>query len=1585
MDDDWDEFPAVQQPAAERDEWAKFPPVEASAEPRPAADDEWAAFPPVKTDQPEAEGGVSTFLRHAVHALPATAVGLGVGALRGIPAGPGGMLVSAALGGGAAFGESYLQNKALEKYWPEEAERLRRGAEEHPYLATAGAAAATAPFLTTGGLTAQAIKQTAGQRVLSGGVQGGLDAGLQYALTGQIDPGQTAIQTGAGALFGGPPTALGRKIGLIPHGTPGSPAAAGTVHESAKPLEEPGIGNPQSAPERSERDYPTERQEGAPSAAATAGVNVGEMDPTLGPALRGEPIQEPAARAPEPVAEPVAEPPARQPEPAAEAATRAPDETLRSPSPEAAPRPAVEAPNPKAVQEQAFIEALAKGPEATAEHARATGMSDEQVRAQIYERGDSNPTSEARYQRYLAAKEALPPPTTREAVAPSAAALRGGYHDTRGQGLQFHGAPSEVALAEGHYGSSGSYYGTHSLYTTDALDAAHGYANKRNAKAPSIYEVIPLRDGKPTRDVKIYDMEAPISPELRGKIDEVINDRYAGDVGGVAEDALAGKPKNLREFFDEAREAAGGHVPADEVQEGLFHPLMDYLSAQGYHGMSHRGGLRTKTPEHKVVVYFDADKNVKLRKMSEGELAGLRKAAPAAKEAPPTAREAIEQRAPGQTVDEALKARTAAAERARDDTISSEPIAGGAGGGAGKPPVPPVPPAGGAAGAGGGGGPQPGNVAAAQAAVFGRVAAPKPSLLSRIPTNWAEAKTAWRAIYTAAKNDLDPLEQVTKRLAQGRPLSAEEDPNVLARLTRGNWGRVEQQLKYGTFDIKTGTTNGKALQQVLEPVKDNVDGFKAYAIAKRAIELEGRGVKTGVPLPEANTVVAAGAKNYEPVFRELVAYQDRVLDNLQKSGILSAADVLKMRQLNKEYVPYYRMMDPNSELGQQLGVGGGLQVKDPVRGIKGSGREILDPIDSIIKNTYAFTALAERNLTMQALEDLAATHPQGKTFMQRVRDVHPTTVSPEEINRFMQQHGVPTSITDAMTVFRPNAFRPSADEIRLFRDGKSLVYKVADPTLAKAVNAMDREGMNMLTRILAKPAQLLRAGATLSPEFIARNPIRDQFSAYAFSKYGYVPVYDMVRAVGNILRKDNIYQSWLKAGGANATLVSLDRRLIGLDANDFAGRVQNVIKSPIEALRTVSELMENATRLGEFRRGIESGASPKEAAFASREVTLDFARTGAKTRALNAIIPFFNAQVEGVDRAARAFRDNPGTFLTKVAASITAPSVLFWLANKDDQRYQELPQWQKDLFWIVPTDHWVGMSAEDASKVGTAFKRQLPNGQWQRNDGTIYRIPKPFELGVLFGSVPERALNAFYGTNPHPFKDLHKSVQQALLPNFLPQAATPVIEQFANRSTFLDRPLVPKSLEGVAPKYQFTPQTSEVAKTLGSIISSFNPKTSFASPIVIDNYIKQYTGGLGGYVVDAMDKLIAPSGTPAKPASAAADTYGLRAFAARFPSSGAQSIEDFYDTYAERKQAKTTSSYLRKHGQADASIEQESPAESIHKQIGRLSKKVQEVYEDKQLTPQRKREIIDTTYLQMIETARRGNEFFERTRKRPAA
>ena len=804
--------------------------------------------------------------------------------------------------------------------------------------------------------------------------------------------------------------------------------------------------------------------------------------------------------------------------------------------------------------------------------------------------------------------------------------------------------------------------------------------------------------------------------------------------------------------------------------------------------------------------------------------------------------------------------------------------------------------------------------------------------------------------YTAMVDDLHPLRMLTNELETGSQFSRkgtglpiEENPYELARLTRGSAGKAEHFLRHGTLNYSDLSKAGRSLEDVIAPVKDDIQGLDNFLVAKRSIDLNAAGIKTGVPLAEAQAVVAAGTPKYGKVANEVYQYGGQVLKYLKDSGIISDADMAKMQAANKHHVPFYRLMDKESSWST-----GSLKVKDPIEAIKGSERQIIEPMESIIKNTYAFVSLAERNRTMQALEKLANKTPGGSALM--VKDGSP----------------VPSGLSS----LSPKAFQPEEGKIAVFNNGERTLYHVS-PDVANAVNGLDRYQMGQLEKIIAAPARTLRAGATMSPEFVARNPIRDQFAALLFSQNGYVPVWSALQGLGHLWKGGEKYQEWLKSGGPAAAMVSIDRNYINqsvmrLEEQTKLGTLKNIIKSPIEALRIASEAMENATRLGEFVKARNKGKSIMQAGMDSREVTLDFARAGNIGRAVNSAIPFWNAGVQGTDRLARAFAEKPLATTFKAVAGITLPSVALWMNNHNDPRYKEIPRWEKDIYWHLLTKD------------------------------NIYRIPKPFTEGVLFGSVAERMLDAYIEQNPDAYKGVVKSISQGLLPNYLPQAIVPSVEQFANRSTFFDRPIVPRSMEGISPEQQFNQYTSEASKLAGRGIAGAQRAmgmdvNSFASPMVLDNYVKGFTGSLGSYGLSAADQVLRATGavkdnTGKRPEKTAADYPLLRAFVSRHPSAGAQSIQDFYDEYDKRKKGNDTVKYLNKTGeteQAKAYRDSFDPmaGENIYRAINKLHQAVRSTWADRNMSPHDKRTKIDGLYENMIKLAQAGKKAFESSKK----
>jgi len=846
------------------------------------------------------------------------------------------------------------------------------------------------------------------------------------------------------------------------------------------------------------------------------------------------------------------------------------------------------------------------------------------------------------------------------------------------------------------------------------------------------------------------------------------------------------------------------------------------------------------------------------------------------------------------------------------------------------------------------------------------------SILGRVKQTERTFETPTKTeLYTDYVDKFHPIKVFSEALG-GKDIPASQDPYVLSRLTAGNIGKSDAFLEYGAYDFNTKQVVGPSLKNILEPVRSDIDAFKAYAISERALELEGRGITSGFDVAAARKVVEEGSPKYRKAFDELVQYQNNATKYLLDSGVLSKENYDLMIEANKSYVPFYRAMDEGGRPMQTKG----LNVRNPVKKIKGSEREIVDPIESIVKNTYFFIDIAEKNRVMTAMVDLAQKAPEGQSFMQRVdRPIVPVEVTKSEIGKVLEQHGLDAKDAEAFTIFRRGGFQLGKDEVVVFKDGKREVYKV-DPGIADAIKGMDQGEANLLVKIMAAPASLLRAGVTLSPEFMARNVLRDQMVAFLQGK-GYVPVFDAMVGFKDVVGKSEPYYKWLMSGGGNAAMVALDRRYIESNVLNLAKEsgiidsTWNVATKPIELLRIASELTENSTRVGAFKRAMGKENTLDDlyrAGLESRDVTLDFSRMGAKMKAMNMITAFFNARVQGYDRLIDTLKDRPFETAAKGVATITIPSVLLWWSNSQDPRWKDIPDWQKDLFWIVMTKD------------------------------TIYRIPKPFEYGLIFGSMPERMLEAYFSERPQ--KELEafgKTLMQSMAVDVIPTAAKPVIEQWANKSFFTDRPIITYEMEKQLPEYQYAPSTNllvrkvseafaGVANATGLEALKFSPITS---PVIIDNYIRGWTGSLGPLALNLSERALVAANVlpdPVRPEDTLSDIPLVRAFVVRYPSMDAKPITEFYDRFKKFEVYSNTIRQRAREGDV-AALERESSLrwfdefsgkpQGIRDALATQARFIRNVNKNKEMTPQEKRQIMDQTYYLMIETARRGVDIMD--------
>lgn len=850
---------------------------------------------------------------------------------------------------------------------------------------------------------------------------------------------------------------------------------------------------------------------------------------------------------------------------------------------------------------------------------------------------------------------------------------------------------------------------------------------------------------------------------------------------------------------------------------------------------------------------------------------------------------------------------------------------------------------------------------------------PEQRKISQISIGEKQPKTKepLKEFYTKFLDELYPLRDVVQEMTGGEEIPVVKDPYKLARLMPGIAGKVDSFLEYKPFDYKTYKFYGKSLKEILSQIpKDRLDLYRAYQISKSEYEsYQKKGIIADpISIEDAKFIIDKYDAEFGKVFKENIAFRDAVLRYFKDSGMLSTDTYNTFKELYENYVPLYRVMDTE----RTGGTGKPLEAYQFIKQRRGSWRDFIDPIESDIKNLFAMITIAEKNGVTTALVDLAnSKHGMGKYVEKIPPPMQKIMVKTDEIINqlsadpmFVEMIKEFPGLSEVVFIFRKSAFTPKENVISNWRNGNQSLYQV-HPDIARTIQALDKESVNAVIKMLSYPARWLRAGAVLSPEFIGRNPIRDQFSAFIYSKYGFVPGYDLIKGIFHLAKKDSTYWNWKISGAEHAMLVSVDREYLQKTANAIVENkkifniehVKDIIKNPIEALRALSEISESGTRIGEFARGIKKEGVNKagilEGGYSSREVSLDFGKSGAYSKSINMIIAFWNAHNQGIDKTVRAFKDNPYTTTWKVAASITLPSIILTLVNSQDERWEEIPRWQKDLFWIIMTKNH------------------------------IWRIPKPFELGILFGTVPERITEYIISQDKNAFKDVYKSILQGLSPSVLPTVAVPIVENWANRSIFLDRPIVPEGKTNLPPQYQYQPYTTGVAKTLGRLISKI-PKlgdTAIASPAKIENLIRGWTGGLGVHALKVSDYVLKKAGVideSIMPRKTMVDIPFIKAFAVRYPSADANSIQEFYDRYETNSQRLNAVKQLLKEGKIEEAKRLQGKGivkdGMTYKALNNMNQTISNIYMNKNISPEEKRNLIDSIYLQMIAITKHANK-----------
>lgn len=765
---------------------------------------------------------------------------------------------------------------------------------------------------------------------------------------------------------------------------------------------------------------------------------------------------------------------------------------------------------------------------------------------------------------------------------------------------------------------------------------------------------------------------------------------------------------------------------------------------------------------------------------------------------------------------------------------------------------------------------------------------------------------------------------------------------------------VPQLIKHadGTFTIETPAGEHANLAKIATLLHGaNVGNeqateqlFTQYLAVLRA-EQDGVGYEKlnfGAPLTAADaaeikrTITADPARKQafeaaRAVYRE---YNHKLLDFLQQTDALSKDEVARLK--SKEYVPYYRNRGGVVELvvGSERPVRIGNIVDQPyLKELVGDDAKILPFFTGALQNTSLLIDMALRN---QQTKDVAMTlHRMG-------------------VSTIGSGDG-PTDVRDI---------------VRFKIDGEPKFARVENSIEEFGVNAeLLVQGMSGIKTTLPAfltalqiPANWLRKAVTRAPAYAVRQIIREPINAWLTSGGNFTPVVSSVKELASMVRGTSEKELQLQRAGA------ISSNVITGDIQDQVRILRDISsgKTTFDKVMSVADKFamqgDAATRAVLYDTYRKQGMTHMQALLGSLE-SMNFARRGVSPsmQMMSQLVPFFNAQVQGMDVIYRALRGQAPLErqldvrrkLLKRGLMVSAAAMAYAAAMQDDEAYKNATPEQRALNWFLP----------------------LPG-----LDEPL-RVPIPFELGYLFKVLPETVVNVAAGDqDAGDAVKLYAGLLQQTVPFGVPQAVKPAIEVLTNHSFFTGEAVETGRERSMQKSERARESTTELAKMLGG--------TGLLSPIQIDYLIRGYTGGLGIAVASIPNFALRPLNSQDSPELPEKTLSQLPLLGPLFqPRDGRAAINAAYDEIEGWQQAHNTFQNLLASGRrADAAkfaqdysrdIALNSVGGAFKQQMGELAKLRRAVTAGPG-TPESKRQQIDAIKQVEIRLARKIAELGEK-------
>lgn len=695
----------------------------------------------------------------------------------------------------------------------------------------------------------------------------------------------------------------------------------------------------------------------------------------------------------------------------------------------------------------------------------------------------------------------------------------------------------------------------------------------------------------------------------------------------------------------------------------------------------------------------------------------------------------------------------------------------------------------------------------------------------------------------------------------------------------------------------------------------------------------------------ANPEKMAAVKEAARIYKE---FNDGQLDFVAQAGYLSKEKVAELKRT--PYIPFYRV---NSNNNVELMVDtehairiGNIKDEPQLHALVGDNKQILPIFTSAVQNTFMLTNMALRNKSVQ--ESAFLLHKMG------IASVVSRGVGPTNANtvRF-QVKGVPHFVvidTD--------------------------LYGIPADLIVKGMEGI-KTTMPALVQMMGVPATLLRNFIVRNPAYALRQIIRDPMTAWMTTGTDAIPILSSMRELASMVAgRSETENTLMQSGAISSNVFTGDQRDMSKFLKEIStgksGWAKGMAKLDAFALQG-----DAATRAVVYKDSLDKGMSEQAALLRTLE-SMNFGRRGLSPSVqwLNTMIPFFNAQIQGLDVLYRAFKgDMPYSEQLKIRQKLVARGLMLAAGTmayaammQDDEAYKRAKPEERYGNWFV----YVGDSKEPL------------------------KIPIPFELGYLFKSLPEAVFNLAAGD------EKAKTAIDGMLtlinqsnPFQLPAAIKPLTEVVLGKS-FFGGDIESAREKKILPSERMRDSTTEASKLLAQLTGSEEIRKLTGregiSAISLDHLIRGYTGSLGIALVQMANPLLntevsADVPQPTKPLSKEPFIGGLFQ-----PVQGRGTLDEAYNQMEYVQQVKGTFDDMVAKGRvAEArAFMQEHIAEmalvsvsgAVQKQLGELAKQERIIRSAPKLSTERKDELLERLDQIKTKIARGSMAVYERTKDR---